>query len=111
VIEAASASLVVTVTAAGVRDADEIESTIKAFAQEPSGGLIVAPSPITTIQRELIIALAARLNLPAIYPFRYFPKSGAVSGPEQSGTAGEKPTAPIAQSRTQKRGASSGPLT
>jgi putative ABC transport system substrate-binding protein len=78
VIEAASASLGVTVTAAGVRDADEIESTIKAFAQEPSGGLIVAPSPITTIQRELIIALAARLNLPAIYPFRYFPKSGGL---------------------------------
>jgi putative ABC transport system substrate-binding protein len=78
VIEAASASLGVTVTAAGVRDAGEIEPTIKAFAQQPSGGLIVSPSPITTIQRELIIALAARLNLPAVYPFRYFPKSGGL---------------------------------
>ena len=78
VIGAASASLGVTVTAVGARDAGEIESTIKAFAQEPSGGLIVAPSPITTIQRELIIALAARLNLPAIYPFRYFPRSGGL---------------------------------
>ena len=56
----------------------DIEPAIKAFAQEPSGGLIVAPSPITTIQRELIIALAARLDLPAIYPFRYFPKSGGL---------------------------------
>jgi putative ABC transport system substrate-binding protein len=78
VIEASSASLGVTVTAASVSDAGDIEPAIKAFAQEPSGGLIVAPSPITTIQRELIIALAARLDLPAIYPFRYFPKSGGL---------------------------------
>src|SRR6476660_2728127 len=54
------------------------EPTIKAFAQEPSSGLIVAPSPITTLQRDLIIALAARLKQPAIYPFRYFPESGGL---------------------------------
>jgi putative ABC transport system substrate-binding protein len=78
VIEAASASLGVTVTAVGVRDAGDIEPAIKAFAQEPSGGLIVAPSPITTAQRELVVALAARLDLPAIYPFRYFPDSGGL---------------------------------
>jgi putative tryptophan/tyrosine transport system substrate-binding protein len=78
VIKAISAALDVTVTAVAAHDAGEIESTIKAFAQEPNGGLIVAPSPITTAQRELIIALAARLNLPAIYPFRYFPESGGL---------------------------------
>jgi putative ABC transport system substrate-binding protein len=78
VIEATSIPLGVTVMAAGVRDVGEIEYTIKAFAQEPNGGLIVAPSPITTFQRELIITLAARLNLPAIYPFRHFPKSGGL---------------------------------
>jgi putative tryptophan/tyrosine transport system substrate-binding protein len=84
-----SASLGVTVTAASVSDAGDIEHAIKAFAQEPSSGLIVAPSPITTIRRELIIALAARLDLPAIYPFRYFPKSGGlvsygIDQPEQA---------------------------
>jgi hypothetical protein len=38
----------------------------------------VAPSPITTFRRELIITLARQLDLPAIYPFRYFPKSGGL---------------------------------
>src|SRR5262249_28473071 len=56
---------------AGARDADEIEPVLKAFAREPNGGLIVAPSPITTFRRELIITLARQLDLPAIYPFRY----------------------------------------
>src|SRR5262249_44337279 len=58
VIEAASNSVGVTLTAAGARDADEIEQVLKPFAREPNGGLIVAPSPITTFRRELIITLA-----------------------------------------------------
>jgi len=78
VIEAASNSVGVTITAAGARDAGEIEPVLKAFAREPNGGLIVAPSPITTFKRELIITLARQLDLPAIYPFRYFPKSGGL---------------------------------
>jgi putative tryptophan/tyrosine transport system substrate-binding protein len=78
VSEATSNSVGVTVTAAGARDAGEIEPALKAFAREPNGGVIVAPSPITTFQRELIITLARRLDSPAIYPFRYFPKSGGL---------------------------------
>jgi putative tryptophan/tyrosine transport system substrate-binding protein len=78
VIEAASSSVGVTVTAAGARDASEIEPTLKAFAREPNGGVIVAPSPITTFRRELIITLVRQLDLPAIYPFRHFPKSGGL---------------------------------
>jgi len=77
-IEAASNSVGVTVTAAGARDANEIEPVLTAFAREPNGGVIVAPSPITTFRRELIITLARQLDLPAIYPFRYFPKSGGL---------------------------------
>ena len=46
-------------TAAGVRDAAEIERAIDPFARESNGGLIVLPSPLTTAHRELIIALAA----------------------------------------------------
>ena len=76
--EAASTSLGMTVTAAGVRDAADIERVLTAFAREPNGGLIVAPNPITLTNRELIIASAARLGLPAIYPFRYFPASGGL---------------------------------
>jgi putative tryptophan/tyrosine transport system substrate-binding protein len=78
VIEATSSSARVTVTAAGARDASEIEPALTAFAREPNSGLIVAPSPITTFRRELIIALARQLNLPAMYPFRYFPESGGL---------------------------------
>jgi putative tryptophan/tyrosine transport system substrate-binding protein len=78
-IEAASNSVGVIVTAAGgARDASEIEPVLTAFAREPNGGVIVAPSPITTFRRELIITLARQLDLPAIYPFRYFPKSGGL---------------------------------
>jgi putative tryptophan/tyrosine transport system substrate-binding protein len=77
-IEVASKSVGVKVTAAGARDASEIEPVLKAFAREPNGGVIVAPSPITTFQRELIITLARQLDLPTIYPFRYFPKSGGL---------------------------------
>jgi ABC-type uncharacterized transport system substrate-binding protein len=79
VAEAASTSLGLKVTAAGVRDIADIERVLTAFAREPNGGLIVTPSPITGVaNRDPIIALAARLRLPAIYPFRYFPTSGGL---------------------------------
>jgi putative tryptophan/tyrosine transport system substrate-binding protein len=77
--EAASTPLGITVTAAGVRSGDDIESTLAAFAREPNGGLIVAPSPINLTNRELIIASAAQLGLPAIYPYSYFTKSGGLA--------------------------------
>jgi len=64
---------------AGVRHAAEVERAIDDFAREPNGGLIVLPSQIATTHRELIIALAARHRLPAIYPWRYFPESGGLS--------------------------------
>ena len=38
----------------------------------------MAPSPVTTFRRDLIIMLARQLNLPAMYPFRYFPESGGL---------------------------------
>ena len=76
--EAASTSLGVTVTAAGVRAAADIESALTAFAGEPNGGLIVTPNPLNVTSRELIIASAARLGLPAIYPYPYFPISGGL---------------------------------
>jgi putative ABC transport system substrate-binding protein len=78
VAEASSESLAVTVTAAGVRDAADVDSVLSDFAREPNGGLIVTPSPLTATRRDVIIAAAARLNLPAIYPFRFYAASGGL---------------------------------
>jgi putative tryptophan/tyrosine transport system substrate-binding protein len=76
-IEAAAPSLPVQLMA-GVRNAANLEPTINAFAGEPNVGLIVLPSPITQLNRKLIIALAERHRLPAIYAFRHFVKDGGL---------------------------------
>jgi putative tryptophan/tyrosine transport system substrate-binding protein len=70
--ETAAASSGLTVTAAGVRDAADIERILTAFAQEPDGGVIVTPSPLTNTadKSKLIISLAEQLHLPTIYPYR-----------------------------------------
>jgi putative ABC transport system substrate-binding protein len=62
----------------GVRDAGEIERVVTAFARSSNGGLIVTGSPSTLVHRDLIITLAARHRLPAVYPFRYFATSGGL---------------------------------
>jgi putative tryptophan/tyrosine transport system substrate-binding protein len=76
--ESASSSLGVTVTPAGVTNAADIEREITAFAQEPNGGLVVAPAPATFDRRDLIIALAEQWRLPAIYSYRFNVKSGGL---------------------------------
>src|SRR5262245_5951778 len=78
VIQAAAPSFGVELRAVGVRDAGEIERAITAFARSSSGGLIVTGSPSTLVHRDLIITLAARHRLPAVYPFRYFATSGGL---------------------------------
>jgi len=78
VAEASAKSLGVTVTGAGVRDAADIDSVLADFALEPNGGLIVTPSPLTATGRDVIIPTAARLNLPAIYSFRFYAASGGL---------------------------------
>jgi ABC-type uncharacterized transport system substrate-binding protein len=78
--EAAAPSFGVTVAAAGVRDAADIERELTAFAQEPNGGVIVTPSPATNTseRRDLITAMAARLRLPVIYPYHLPPESSGL---------------------------------
>lgn len=71
-------ALGVEVSAIGLRDAGEIERGIKAFAREANGGLIVAPTSLAIANRALIIALAERYRLPAIYPFPYFATDGGL---------------------------------
>ena len=61
-----------------VRDAGEIKHAIETFARGANGGLMVLPDVSTTNYRDLIIALAARHRLPAVYPFRYFAASGGL---------------------------------
>jgi putative ABC transport system substrate-binding protein len=77
-VEAAAPSLGVTATAIPVHNAAEIEDAINVFARQPNGGLIVLPSGPTIVHRELIIALAARHRLPAIYSFRRFVADGGL---------------------------------
>jgi putative ABC transport system substrate-binding protein len=74
----ASPSLGVELSPIDVRDGGEIERNIAALAREPSGGLIMTASTVTAVNFKLIIMLAARHRLPAVYPFRYFVTSGGL---------------------------------
>jgi putative tryptophan/tyrosine transport system substrate-binding protein len=69
-IEASAATSAVVPTVAPVHDAVEIERAIGEFAREQNGGLVVLPDATTLGHRELIVALAARHRVPAIYAFR-----------------------------------------
>jgi putative ABC transport system substrate-binding protein len=77
-IEEAAPSFGVQVTAAGVRNATEIEHVIGSFALEPNGGLVVLPNPVTESNRRQIIAMAAQHRLPAVYSFPFFVKDGGL---------------------------------
>ena len=78
VIQAAAPSLGMELRPIDVRDAGEIERAITAFAQGPNGGLIVTGSPGAVFHRELIIALAARHRLPAVYNARFWAADGGL---------------------------------
>jgi putative ABC transport system substrate-binding protein len=78
VIQSVAPSLGLEVSAVNMRDVGEIERAIAKFASIPNGGLIVTASAMAAANRELIIALAARHNLPAIYYRRYFASAGGL---------------------------------
>jgi putative ABC transport system substrate-binding protein len=71
-IQGMAPSLGVEVSPLGVLDAGEIERGITAFVRGSNEGLIVLPSPLPAVHRELIISLAARHRLPGIYGLRFF---------------------------------------
>lgn len=77
-IEDAASSFDVEPMQSPVRDVGEIEHAIAAFAHHANGGLMVLPDVSTANHRDLIIALAARYHLPAVYPYRYFAASGGL---------------------------------
>ena len=78
-VKAAAASIGVSVSSAPVQNRDEIEHKIEVIAREPGGGLIVQPGPVTSANRDVIVASAARHRLPAVYAYRYFVTSGGLA--------------------------------
>jgi putative tryptophan/tyrosine transport system substrate-binding protein len=62
----------------GVHDADEIERALTAFAAEGNSGFIATPNSVTFTNEDLIVALAARLRLPALYPFASYAEEGGL---------------------------------
>jgi putative ABC transport system substrate-binding protein len=84
-VQAMAPSLSVEVNPVNVRDAGEIERDVAAFARAPNGGLIVTASPAAALHRDLIVALAARHKLPAVYFERLFVAAGGLIayGPDQ----------------------------
>ena len=77
-IQAVAPSFGVELSAVGVRDAGEIERIVAAFARSSNAGLIVTASTSAAVHRDLIITLAARHRLPAVYAFRYFVNRGGL---------------------------------
>jgi putative ABC transport system substrate-binding protein len=77
-IQSVASSLRVELSPVSVGDAGALERAVAAFARSANGGLIVTPSPWAITHRDLIIALAARHRLPAVYSFRYFITSGGL---------------------------------
>jgi putative ABC transport system substrate-binding protein len=63
---------------AQARTPGEIERVMSELARTPGGGLIVTPDNFTTVNRHLIISLAAKLRIPTIYPYRYFVEDGGL---------------------------------
>ena len=78
IIQAVAPSLGVELRPIDMHDPGEIERVVVALARAPNAGLIVVGSPAGVVHRDLIITLAARHRLPAVYPFPYFAHSGAL---------------------------------
>jgi len=78
IIQSVATSAGIDLRPVNLRDAGEIERAISAFARSQNGGLIVTTSALSTVNRDLIIALAARHKLPAVYFQRFFVTAGGL---------------------------------
>jgi putative ABC transport system substrate-binding protein len=78
VIQATAPRLGVEVSPVDARDITEIERAMTSFARDPDAGMIMTPTGGARGHREAIIALAARLKLPAVYPYRYYVTDGGL---------------------------------
>jgi len=77
-IQAVAPALGIELVPLGARNASEIERALAAFPPGANAGLIVAAGQSTAINRDLVVALAARHRLPTVYPFRYYAVSGGL---------------------------------
>jgi len=77
-IQSVAPSLGIELRPIDTRDPGEIERAVSAFAGEPNGGLIVVSGARVLLHRDLIVALASRHRLPAIYPYRSHAMSGGL---------------------------------
>jgi putative ABC transport system substrate-binding protein len=79
VIQSVAPALRVEVSPVDIRDAGEIERAVTEFARSANGGLILTSSASANVHRDLIIGLAAKLRLPAVYSFRFFASAGGLA--------------------------------
>jgi putative ABC transport system substrate-binding protein len=77
-IQSVASSLGVELSSISLRDAEEIARAVTAFARQPNSGLIVSRTSEAIVHRELIVTMAARHRLPAIYPLRFFAAGGGL---------------------------------
>jgi putative ABC transport system substrate-binding protein len=77
-VQSAALALGLEVSPLGGRDASDIQQTVTDFAGGSNRGLITTGSPLASNNRDLIISLAARHRLPAVYPFRFFVADGGL---------------------------------
>ena len=71
-------SLAIELVPSPVNSGDEIERAIETFARMPDGGIVLPPDTMTFVNRDLVVALAARYRLPAVYAFRPFVAAGGL---------------------------------
>jgi putative ABC transport system substrate-binding protein len=76
--QAIAPSLAIELVPSPIETAADIERAIELFAREPNGGLFLPPNTTNNVHRALIIALAARHRLPAVYAFRFFVADGGL---------------------------------
>jgi putative tryptophan/tyrosine transport system substrate-binding protein len=78
VIQSVASSFGVELSPIVARDGGEIERAVTAFARSPNGGLVVLGTSFGALHSDLMVMLAARHRLPAVYPFRYFVTGGGL---------------------------------
>jgi putative ABC transport system substrate-binding protein len=83
-IQALAPSLGIEASPVDARDISVIEQGISLFARDANGGMIVTPTGNARLHRAMILSLAARFKLPAVYPYRYYVTDGGLAsyGPD-----------------------------
>ena len=76
--QSAAPSLGIELVPSPIENAADIDRVLATLAGAPNGGLLVLPSGTLTLHRDVVIALAARYRLPAVYPFQFYVTAGGL---------------------------------